>query len=329
MSKAAAAKLLARANAFAPFRFLNRSKLPVLMYHRFSKGEETDKTSRRTLERHLQYVIRHYKVISLSDAVACIRNGEKFPTRSAVITVDDGYHDFSDVAFPVLKELGIPATIYLVTEFVSGNCWIWTDKARHILLETTSDRLHLRLNNTMLSARLGDRESRLRAAGSVNSELKKLSDEDKDSRLLELAAALKVEVPETPPSEFSAMTWDQARRMASAGIEIGSHTATHPILTNVDMGRLEQELSESRAAIAREVGVEPVHFCYPNGNVTRRERDAAESAGYMSAVTTEIRLSNRAEDRFLLPRIDAEPDLHRLAQSTSGFDALKRFPRPA
>jgi peptidoglycan/xylan/chitin deacetylase (PgdA/CDA1 family) len=260
----------------------------------------------------------------LTEAVARICGGGKLPERSAVITIDDGYHDFYNIAFPVLKRFGVPATIYLVTEFVAGNCWIWTDKARYILSRTSTDKLAFEINGKAFDKVLGKAESRLALAALLNSELKELSDEEKEVRLDELSNHLNVSVPDHPPGEYSALSWDQTRGFGAEGIEIGSHTATHPILTNVDSARLECELNKSKTAIQTELGSDTIHFCYPNGNVSPRERHAAEAAGYASAVTTEIRLCENSEDPFLIPRIDAEPELHRLVQATSGFDRFKK-----
>jgi peptidoglycan/xylan/chitin deacetylase (PgdA/CDA1 family) len=323
MNRAAVANMLVRTNAFAPFRFLNRNKLLILMYHRFSETEEFGKTSVKTFERHLEYLTRHYSVLPMSEAVTRMKNGDSFPPRSAVITIDDGYQDFFDAAFPVLQKFNFPATIYIVTEFVNQKCWIWTDKARYLLINGEKDRLEFKIDSKVFDPKLSDRTSRLAAAGSVNSELKKLPDEEKNTVLHELGRKMGVEIPEVPVLEFSALNWDEVRELAKAGIEVGSHTAAHPILTNVDADRLKRELSVSKVAIEENLQREAPHFCYPNGNVSAREREAVAAAGYGSAVTTELRLCDKEADPFLLPRIDAEPELHRFVQSTSGFDRLK------
>ncbi len=323
MDRASPANFLVRVNAFAPFRFLNRGKLPVVMYHRFSQAEEFGKTSLSVFENHLDYLTRCYKVISLNDAISHLGSGSLLPPRSVVITIDDGYRDFYEIAFPVLRQRGLPATLYAVTDFVDQKCWIWTDIARFILTQTVRERINLEIEGKLIERHLGNLASRLSAAGSVNTELKKLGDGEKDRILAAFAKAMGVEVPDIPPSEFDSITWDKAREMEKAGIDIGSHTATHPILTNVDEQRLESELMISRTAVQEKLQKDAVHFCYPNGNVSRRERDAAEKAGYASAVTTEIRLCENGEDTFLLPRIDAEPELHRLVQATSGFDRIR------
>jgi len=293
------------------------------MYHRFSGNEEFGKTSRQTFEEHLSYLSRHYKIIRLTDAVERFQRGTKLPNRSVVITIDDGYKDFYEIAFPVLQKFNVPATIYLVTDFVNENCWIWTDKARYVLCRTKMERLDIEICGTKFDQALGGPDSRLILAGALNTELKRLSDEDKDARIAGLAKALKVDIPDRPTEGYRAFGWDDARKMAAAGIEVGSHTATHPILTNVASSRLESELRIAKSAIEGNLEKSAAHFCYPNGNASKRERDAADAAGYASAVTTEIRLCENGDDRFMLPRIDAEPEIHRFVQSTSGFDRLK------
>lgn len=323
MDKSSIAKFLVQANAFAPFRFLNRDRLLVLMYHRFGIGEEFGKTSLKALQNHLGYLQKNYKVISLTEAVSYLSEGVSLPPRSAVLTIDDGYRDFYEIAFPILRQYSMPATLYAVTDFIDGTDWIWTDKARFILTRTNKADFDFSINETRMRASLDSHESRLAAAGKINAELKMLSDELKNEILLEFSSAMNIDIPALPQEGFRPFEWDDAREMQKFGMTIGSHTKSHPILTNVDAERLRAELQDSRHSIQDKLQIDEVHFCYPNGNVSVRERDAVEAAGYASAVTTEIRLCEKIEDKFLIPRIDAEPELHRFVQATSGFDRIK------
>lgn len=323
MSKAAVAEMLVSANAFAPFRFFNRNKLLFLMYHRFSVDQQPGRTDRGTLERHLAYLRKNYKVVSLSDAVDAMREGRQLSPRSAVITIDDGYRDAYEVAFPIFKKFGFPATLYVVTDFVEGKCWIWTDIARFVVANSKKQAVSFRVGEKLIERDLNSVGSRSNAAAAINAELKKLPDSGKDQALADLAGVLDVQIPDLPPGDLGPLSWDQASEIEKGGIEIGSHTVTHPILTNVDEDRLYRELELSRTAVSHRLQKDAVHFCYPNGNVGGRERDAAEAAGFASAVTTEIRLCQNDEDRFLIPRIDAEPEMHRFVQATSGFDQFK------
>ena len=126
-----------------------------------------------------------------------------------------------------------------------------------------------------------------------------------------------------PPAEFGPVTWEQAREMDAAGLEIGSHTVSHPILTTTDDGELWRELLESRARLGAELGRSVELFCYPNGSYDERVRRETERAGYTCAVTTRPGLNERCADPFTLRRVPAEADLPHFVQSTSGFEELK------
>jgi len=323
MIKASAVDVLLKLNAFAPVRYMNKGRLPILMYHRFSEVEEEGKTSRAVFEEHLTYLRRYYNPMSLSEAVDRLSDRGTVAERSVVLTVDDGYLDFYNVALPVLLEFDFPATIYVVTDFIGKKSWIWTDKTRFLFFSASDGSVEVFVGPNRLEFELNGPESRRSAASVVNTYLKLLNDADKDRTIEEIAETVKIRLPELPPQAFAPLTWDQVDELSANGVEIGSHTVTHPILTNIDEERLTVELKNSYMVVAPFANGGRPHFCYPNGNVSQRERDAAKAAGFASAVTTEIRLCNNMDDIFLLPRIDAEPEMRRFVQSTSGFDRLK------
>src|SRR6185503_7057468 len=134
-----------------------------------------------------------------------------------------------------------------------------------------------------------------------------------------MASSLRVEIPDSPTRDYDSITWEQAREMDGAGIEIGSHTVTHPILTGVNDERLEAELRESRSRLEARLGRRVELFCYPNGNYDARVKRAAEAAGYRSAVTIETGLNPRGCDLMRLRRVHTEQDFARFLQGTSGF----------
>jgi peptidoglycan/xylan/chitin deacetylase (PgdA/CDA1 family) len=111
--------------------------------------------------------------------------------------------------------------------------------------------------------------------------------------------------------------------MARNGIEFGSHTLTHPILTNVGDEQLRQELTESRTHIEAVLRRRVDQFCYPNGNYNERVAREVARAGYGSAVTTVSGLVEAGDELFTLRRIHTEYDLPHFLQSTSGFEELK------
>jgi peptidoglycan/xylan/chitin deacetylase (PgdA/CDA1 family) len=101
------------------------------------------------------------------------------------------------------------------------------------------------------------------------------------------------------PNEFATLTWDEVRELADRGVEIGSHTVSHPRLTQLDDVGLERELRESRERIADELGRPCRYLAYPYGDEDERVRAATRRAGYEAAFAVRAR-----PDRFAIPRVD-------------------------
>ncbi|HWI74109.1 MAG TPA: polysaccharide deacetylase family protein [Baekduia sp.] len=92
-------------------------------------------------------------------------------------------------------------------------------------------------------------------------------------------------------------------RMVRAGWEVDDHTTTHPDLTHVSAARLKAEVSGSRAALRRALGIDPMFFCYPYGRVDARVRRAVKAAGFAAATTIEPGRATASDDPLMLPRI--------------------------
>ncbi len=101
--------------------------------------------------------------------------------------------------------------------------------------------------------------------------------------------------------ELQAMGWDDLRRLAEAGWEIGSHTCTHPHLTTLPDEALARELSDSRARCAQELGLECRSIAYPYGDVDGRVSAAAAAAGYEAGAKLSADL--RPEGPLRFPRV--------------------------
>lgn len=322
--KQAALKILSAAGAFAPFRAANRGKVLLLTYHRFSRERDGLATPAADFGAHLRYLKSRYTLVPLSRVAAHYAGREELPPRAACVTIDDGFADAYDVALPVLRQHGVPATLFLITDFLDGRAWMWTDKLRHVALSTQLPRLTADVAGRPFDLRLAGRRSRLAAAGRLNSELKKLAAAERDEAISRVARAHGVELTARPPREFAPVTWEQARELDASGVELGSHTVTHPILTNASDEELRRELRDSRARLEEELGRAVDLFCYPNGSFDERVRRETELAGYACAVTTRPGLNERrAADPLALRRVPAEGDLPHFVQSTSGFEQLK------
>jgi peptidoglycan/xylan/chitin deacetylase (PgdA/CDA1 family) len=290
----------------------------IITYHRFSEREGGARISARALAEQVKYLAARYTLVPLSRLADCLRK-RKLPPRLAAITIDDGYRDAYEIAFPILRKHCAPATVFVVTEFVEGTTWLWTDKPRYLTASAAGQSVDIGIGGRNLRLELNGAASRAVAAGLINAALKPLSEEARDALIERLAFELGVKLPERPPAEYGAINWRQAREMADAGFEIGSHTLTHPILTGLGDARLRKEIAQSRDRIQNAIGRKVETFCYPNGDYDLRTQREVARAGYHLAVTTDVGLNNGRNDPLALRRIHGEYDLARFAKNTSGF----------
>jgi len=304
---------------------VSRRQALILTYHRFSADEYDDdgKTPARVFAEQLEYLTAHYDVVPLSRIVERITAREPFPSGLAAVTIDDGYRDAYEVAYPLLRRYGVPASLFVVTEFADRRAWIWTDKARFLARQARRQALKTEIGESELRIELNESTSRRDASERVNSVIKRLPDESKEEAIERLSLALGVAIPQTPPEEFSSVTWGQAREMDANGVEIGSHTLTHPILTNVGDKRLRRELSGSKSRLEEILGRQVDQFCYPNGDHDERVQCEVARAGYRAAVTVVNGLIQREDDPLTLRRVHTERDFAHFLQSTSGFEEFK------
>ena len=100
------------------------------------------------------------------------------------------------------------------------------------------------------------------------------------------------------------LTWRQVRDVVGAGTTIGSHSVTHPFLTEIPLREVVREAAASRAKLIEQLGVEPAAFSYPYGDTDAAVCSAIGGCGYAYAVTTEGRATDPADDRLALPRLE-------------------------
>lgn len=309
---------------FAPFHNLNQRKVLILIYKRFSESPEPFRISEDQFEEHLIYLAKHNNVISLDQMIEAKNRGEELPPNPTVITIDNGYSEIYDFAFPMLRKFRMPATLYVVTDFLDGKIWIWSDLIRYLLCESDAGFFsYEHPNGEKIEAELDDDWQKLEVARFVNGILKKLPDREKDFRIAEIAESLEVEIPKKPTRKFSPITWEQAREMDKNGVRIESQTVTYPILTNIDEVRLEFEIVQAKDRLEKILEREVEHFCYPNGLYNEDVEKAVIKAGYKTSVTNEYGFNNGRTNSFSLKRIDASPRIANFAQSVSGFEHLR------
>jgi peptidoglycan/xylan/chitin deacetylase (PgdA/CDA1 family) len=128
------------------------------------------------------------------------------------------------------------------------------------------------------------------------------------------------------PDELATMTWDQLRELADRGVEIGSHTRTHPHLPQLSDEKLKREVSDSRASLEAELGRPCRFFAYPYGAEDARVRRAVHAAGYEAAFA--LQSNEREVDPYALPRVALfRSDTNRLRAALKTTPVIRRTVR--
>lgn len=276
-------------------RAIRAGGVRILCYHRFPNAE--------AWEQQCRHIREYYHPIPLSDVDSFVQRAVPLPPKAVAVTVDDGYRDFYATAFPVAQKYSIPMTLFAVTDFLDGQCWLWGDTVKYVLAHTSKANAL-----PLVSDSLDSPAARRRAARKIIESLKK----ELDSRRREILACLPemfdVTLPVQPPEDDAPLSWEDVRKMARRGVEFGAHTKTHPILPRVQSRKdLASEIQWPKKRLEEELQRPANYFCYPNGDFDQRAVECVQQSGYSSAYTTQWG-RNLSPRPLLLERTPADPE---------------------
>lgn len=276
-------------------------RLSVLAYHRVLAEHDpllTGEPSAAEFENRMRWVKANFNVLPLGEAVRALRES-RLPPRALCLTFDDGYADNFCIALPILERLGLPATFFVATGFLDGGC-MFNDvviEAVRAAFAPELDLDDLGLGRHML----GSDEQRSRAIGRILGRLKYFEPARRSEAAREVARRAGARI-----RTDLMMTSAQVRGLHAAGMEIGAHTVSHPILAEIGARRARHEMAASRARL-EEITAAPVRlFAYPNGTPLRDYRAEhaalAREVGFDAAVSTAWGAARAGDDLYQIPR---------------------------
>ena len=311
-----ACRLLEACGAMAVKAWLLRAggspRLRILAYHRVLPDaadasvfdREVVSCTAREFEREMRYVRQFFNVISfadLEDANAHFRN-------PLIVTFDDGYKDNHDVVLPILRDLGMKATFFVTTGLIGPGELPWWDEITALVQRCTAD--HLSLAPWVVNALPVESEGE--KASAVSDLLRAAKSVSNDDRL-SLIEALQDQCGPLPEGLAGGvmMDWDDVRDLADSGMELGSHTVSHPVLGRLsDPSVLACEMEDSKRKLEAETERPVIALSYPVGSQQAAPDavvNAARKAGYRYACTYTHGTNRRIGfDSFRLPRIKTE-----------------------
>lgn len=278
-----------------------RGRLSILIYHRVLRQPDPllpGEVDSRTFRWQMELVKNYWRVLPLREAAARLRAG-RLPSRSLCITFDDGYADNAEVALPILLELDLPATFFVATGFLDGGR-MWNDTVIEAVRRLPAGLLDLSAQGLGAHVLEGP-ASRAEIAQDI---LRRIKHRPSAGRH---AAATYLErlCSENLPKDLM-MRSDQVQALRAAGMDVGAHTVSHPILARLNPDESRREIAEGREVLESLLR-EPVRlFAYPNG---RPVQDYASehvamvrSLGFETAVSTKWGVSTIRTDRWQLRR---------------------------
>lgn len=301
-----------------------RARLSILIFHRVLAEPDPlfpfEVTAER-FERQLAALQQVFNLLPLPEAVERLREG-CLPARPACITFDDGYRDNAEVALPILKKRSVHATFFIATGFLDGGR-MWNDTLIETVRRTPLPALDL-TGVGLGQVALGELPARRQALQALIRAIKHMSPSERESAVTAVAVAGRADLPAD-----LMMSSAQVRALADAGMDIGGHTVSHPILAKLTMEAAQLEIEAGRDRLAEITGRPIRLFAYPNGkprsDYLPEHAALARRVGFDAALSTTPGVSTAESDPFQLPRFTPWD----LSDSRFVWRAVANLRRPA
>ena len=285
------------------------SKDIIIMYHRILDKklpglyDSAMYVTTTSLQLHIKEIKKHFDIVSVNELLKPSISGKG----RCAFTFDDGWMDNYQCAYPVLKRLGVPATIFLTANIINTNRNLWFHSIWHLANQSIKNNKQQALLNWFGNNLVEIHDTKITEETVANMALAfKDLEPSRIDNIIDMAYQdLDLERDAAP----NMLTWAQVSDMYDNGINIGSHGLSHYILTNIDDKVRRSEIFESRRIIEENnVTIDPV-FCYPNGNWDEATIKHVIAAGHKGAVTTTLGFNDSNTNPYQLKRIGLHEDI--------------------
>lgn len=282
----------------------------IFLYHRFSAAMvyHPNRVSANEFGWQLDQISKRFKILSLGESLQHYNKQGNWPEKCVILTIDDGYRDFYEFAFQELKQRSLTATLFVTVNFVDKRIWLWPDRLYYAIKSTEKAILCIKIKKQYRTFNVNNDIGKCTAWKTINDYCISVADHEKESLITKIETDLGVDMPKSPPAGFQAVTWEELAEMHDYGIEIGSHTMNHPILSRISPERSKNEIKTSRTVLEQKLRSPVRTFCYPNGmpeDVNDSVIKQVLKAGYIGAVLAK---NLRSWNPYLLPRFGCSND---------------------
>lgn len=262
-----------------------KARLTILIFHRVLPKPDPlfpGESDQKRFNEVMGWVAKWFTVLPLEQAAARLQEGS-LPAAAAVITFDDGYADNLTQALPILQRHGLNATFFISTGFLDGGR-MWNDSIIEAIRATRLEQLDADMLG-LGALPLADIEERRRAVPQLLTAAKHLPSAQRTEIVDEIVRRCGVALPTD-----LMLTSAQLRALRDAGMTIGAHTVSHPILAVTAEKEAEREIRQGKEHLENLLD-QPIRlFAYPNGKPGCDYRplhvDMVRKLGFEAAVST-------------------------------------------
>lgn len=316
-----------------------KNKVIILAYHGFTdkkvhpgienyQGKHLDVNLFRS---QVEYLKRCYNVIPLDRLIEYFTMDAEIPNNSVVITIDDGYKSNYTLAYPVLKEFNVPATIFIAAAFVDNKELLWVDRVEYAINKTERKDLKIDIGPETLLFSLKGNNTKALCESRIRSRLKLLPQDVRDEIVNRIEEDLgqRLSLGRKIAEIYRPLEWNEVSEMIKSGIiSIGSHGCAHVSLTRCSNDNMEREASLSKKIIEERIGSRIKPFSYPNGGIgdfNNKTKRLLKETGYLCALTNTTGVNSIHSDIFELKRfgMSKRGDLGEFKRILAG---IARFP---
>jgi peptidoglycan/xylan/chitin deacetylase (PgdA/CDA1 family) len=267
--------------------------LRVLMYHRVDEpgahpwlDPALISASPEDFGEQMKYLASNYQVVNLNDVISALESGNRneLPPRAVLVTFDDGYCDFEEHAWPILRRYEIPAILFVPTAFPDQpeRTFWWDDL--HQVAQNTAQTATL---NTLIDSLNLLSTDRIQTYRQLRSYLKTLKHTEAIAIVKRLCRELDVQ-----PAPNNILSWGALRKLSSEGLTLGAHTKTHALLNRISIEEAREEVIGSLDDLERQIGSALPIFAYPSGQVSDEVISLLERERFVLAFATKRGINN-------------------------------------
>ena len=257
----------------------------------------------------------NYEILSLDDAYKRLQSGIPHAGKPFIVfTIDDGYLDNLEHAYPIFKRHNCPFTVYVTTDLCDYNLFMWWRALEAVIQQNTwikMDDFGIKIDEIS-----GSVAEKYQVYNQIYWQLRDMGEFEKRRAVLSLAQKYKIDPFEE--TKKVAMSWAQIKQLERDElVTIGAHTVSHSAIAKLDEADAKYEIGQSRAIIKAKTGIDCEHFCYPYGSAAeanKREFSLTKKAGYKTAVTTVkgMLYKGHKEHLLALPRVSLNGEYQKI-----------------